>query len=103
MKATPSEARIMAGRLPEDRPAEVGLFEGSPPVEPAALEATRIRHLVQSVDSDAINSWHFDTLQLGTEDIIAYLCQMFAQLGLTRLESDALPAKRASTDHGEHH
>ena len=60
----------------------------------------RIRRLVQDVDADAINSWHFDTLQLQTEDIVAYLCQMFLQLNLVHLDPD--PAwRRISNEQGK--
>lgn len=91
----------MAERLPEEAAAAVDMGEASPPMEPSALEGMRIRRLIQTVDADAINSWHFDTLQLSTEDIIAYLCQMFIQLNLTRLEPDPALGKRASYEHGE--
>ncbi len=95
------EARIRAERLPEEAADPISMEEASPPMEPSALEGMRIRRMIQSVDADAINSWHLDMLQLPTEDIIAYLCQMFIQLKLTRIEADPAPSRKLSDDHGE--
>ncbi|KAK9867208.1 hypothetical protein WJX84_010389 [Apatococcus fuscideae] len=95
------KTRIMAERLPGEGAGVIDGAEGSPPLEPSTLEGLRIRRLLQSVDADAINSWHFDTLQLPREEIIAYLCHMFLQLNLASLHPDSSSSKqRASEEHG---
>ena len=89
----------MADILPEESTSVSNEPEASQPLEPSALEGMRIQRLVQAVDADAVNSWHFDTLQLQTEDIVAYLCQMFVQLNLVRLEPIPV-CRRASNEQG---
>lgn len=96
----PTDLRMLAERLPEEGTGVIDEAGASPPLEPTELEGMRIRRLVQAVDADAVNSWHFDTLQLQTEEIIAYLCQMFLQLNLVHLDPD--PAwRRASNEQGK--
>ncbi|KAK9833861.1 hypothetical protein WJX74_008239 [Apatococcus lobatus] len=96
---TPVESRGLVDTLPEEVTSGFDEPGTSLPLEPSALEGMRIRRLVQAVDADAVNSWHFDTLQLQTEDIIAYLCQMFLQLNLVRLDADPI-CRRASNEQG---
>ena len=61
----------------------LALAQADPCIDPMLLERSQeIWAAVQAVDSAALDSWHFDMLDLEPQGLIAAVCAIFVKLGL---------------------